>query len=320
LAAAHAAWAADAGPSDRWTVWAEGGAFLTGGQEARFGQPKSITRNDFGGEGGLGLSYRPDGSPWRLIGEARYSSTRASGVIAAATTYQGSPYSETGRWNSHEDHWLADFAVGRDMAIGVGTVEVEGGLRIAEVAQDVSSKVSYYSGCSSSGSSSSTGPSGAASGPVPPGPGGSSGGGSGGGGCTGSGPQTTYSVHSAESYFGAGPHVGLGLHAPIGAGFKLEAHGGIAALYGDQSLRTTTTTGAAVFGLANAKLDKGAFVFNSDAEVGLSHPLTSRIDLNVAYRFDGYWAALRTVGPTGHIHTDDRYFSGPSLRLSFRLP
>ena len=67
--------------------------------------------------------------------------------------------------------------------------------------------------------------------------------------------------------------------------------------------------------------DTNKAVFNADASVALSYTFTPRAKLSAGMRFDGYWAALRTLnthftGDSIGLHNEDRFFWGPFLRLT----
>ena len=134
---------------DEWNVWVEGGAFWTGGPNVHFGDPIDVGRVRTGGEGAAGFDVRFGGTPWHLSGQFRYGGgARTSGAFTRTGAFTvpnvctspslgcGSSVANVpanGSFTSREDHWLVDFAAGRDVGLGLGQTQLKAGLRIAEI-------------------------------------------------------------------------------------------------------------------------------------------------------------------------------------------
>jgi hypothetical protein len=139
---------AAAAPSPIVTMFIEGGALWTGG---RGGFIETITDNVFpnvrpgiGWTGAAGIDYQWAGSPWHLNVGFRYGKSKEKkGTFAATTT----PSTIAG-YAVREEHWVADFMVGRDLGIGLGKSQIKFGLRIADLSRTADS-----SGFNSSSSS-----------------------------------------------------------------------------------------------------------------------------------------------------------------------
>jgi hypothetical protein len=76
-----------------------------------------------------------------VSGQVRYGRTRSRSAHFASVTGSGSvaTFSATNR----ERHWLVDFAVGRDLGIGLGQTQVKAGVRIAELNSRTNIAVAY---------------------------------------------------------------------------------------------------------------------------------------------------------------------------------
>jgi hypothetical protein len=56
-----------------------------------------------------------------------------------------------------------------------------------------------------------------------------------------------------------------------------------------------------------------------DGQAGVSYWFTRTFKLTMAYRFDGYWNALRTFDATGSINDENRFYCGPVLRVTAKF-
>jgi hypothetical protein len=185
-----------------------------------------------------------------------------------------------------DDHWLVDFAVGRDLGLGNGSnAQWKLGLRVA----DLRAKLT-------------------ASGSV----------------ATTPGKTGVFSTVQKATFVGAGPRLGVDGSTPLGGGWSIDWLGGVAVLFGErQTTQTTfpTPVGAGVFlpiTSASAISDTTA-VFNVDGQAGLSYWFSPTFKITASYRVDAYFSALKTVKPgtpNGSFNSLDQIYNGPMLRLT----
>jgi hypothetical protein len=287
-----------------WTVWAEGGAFSTGGDTVHFGGPLDAGRPRWGADGGAGFDMRFGATPWHVSADVRYGASRRSGTFTRNGTIVvpsgtpgvppfgtfAAPVVANGTFKLREEHELADFAVGRDVGLGAGQVQVKAGLRIAEISSKLSASANFVAPTFFS-----------------PGIG---------VGLIGARPGA-FSLEQDSRFAAGGPRVGVDGMVPLGgSGFAIDYLGGIAGLYGARSFSTTTGGTAAAFGFNNFGTSDHALVFNLDAQAGLSYWLTSALKVTAAYRFDGYWGALKTLDANGVLTNENRLYYGPTVRLT----
>jgi Legionella pneumophila major outer membrane protein precursor len=304
-------------PQDRWTWWVEGGAFNTG--DPAFGPfpflatPVGITPKT-GWEAAIGFDYSPASfAPYHISGQFRYGAARRKSQSFPANVAISSPpgfvftnpYTRTtsafaagaGSAEIKEHHWLVDFAVGREFQLGSGQAQAKLGVRVADIYAKVSG-------------------SGAVSGGTSPGFGGST--------ITG-----VFSFTSRSKFLGVGPRLSIDGGMPFAGRWSLDYSGGVAVLFGNRSFDSNSTmtlhinppggaTGTLLTTAASSS-DVGA-VFNLDAQAGVSYWFTPTFKMTASYRFDGYWNALRTVDSTGAIVNEDRFYHGPMLRATLKIP
>ena len=134
---------------DEWSWWVEGGFTgpPAGDPSIGFLVPAIATFNPGPGwEAAIGFDYkRGEWSPYHISMQFRYGendrgSRNFSGgpfSITLATPFFFSPtpanVNANGSDRYREDHWLVDFAVGRDFALGSGMVQGKLGIRVAEI-------------------------------------------------------------------------------------------------------------------------------------------------------------------------------------------
>jgi hypothetical protein len=110
---------------------------------------------NWGGEGAVGFDWR-FAPVWHFSGQFRYGSATRSRNFAThiAGTVGTSPFSVTavGNENLRDDHWLVDFAVGRDFGLGNSNAQWTFGFRIA----DLRSKLSVNANISGTANGSAT--------------------------------------------------------------------------------------------------------------------------------------------------------------------
>ena len=331
----------------QFRFWGEGGAFWSGGDSNILSHDLIDFRTTtllgsgvgFGGglipgfvdlkpkagwEGAAGFDYRFANSPWHINGQFRYGqSGKGGGTLSAsgsldpaiiALLNNGPPpagFSSSGNESfaaSHdESHWLADLAVGRDV-IGSGpeAMQVKFGVRIAELTgttntqQNIHSLINFGQPVDIFGNG------------FPP--------------IDSLGLDAVTGTQIRDSYFGAGPRIGVEGSVPIAGNWAFDYLGDAAVLFGKQSQTTTSistlSATPAVLGLLLGGGGSGSFstaerystVFNADIQVGVSYWLTHHVKLSASYRFDAFVNA--TQDATGTLPTVNRYIHGPHLGVS----
>jgi hypothetical protein len=114
-------------PEPRFEWFLEGAGFRSRGDPIHltdFAAPQVTPKP--GWQIAAGVNYR-FASPWHVSAQFRYA--RAGTHSENIPYYAGSGFA----WSHKESHWVADFAVGRDIGIGVGTAQAKLGLRVAEI-------------------------------------------------------------------------------------------------------------------------------------------------------------------------------------------
>jgi len=294
---------------DLWTVvWVEGGLGRAGGEPLRFGNGVKAGGFEPGPDTAFGFAFHPTASLWSVQSEFRFGA--ASGRQAFSTDGTSGPaigVPATGRAKDQEDHWLADFEVGRDVDIGSLKSEIHGGLRIASIEATTRARASYTipGSINSCGSVSGTG-SGVVS--TPP----SS-------GCITSTPAVpgAFTLKQTSRFVGAGPRFAVESVLSIDRRWAVEGDFGAAVLIGERSLKASATGGAADFAIGPINNSQTTGVINLDGSLGLDFKMTPNAVVTFGYRVDSYFGALRTMSTIGHAADHDRYYAGPMLRLTF---
>ena len=299
---------------DRWTWWAEGGAIKTG--DPAFGPFPFLTtpvgiRPGTGWEAAIGFDYAPASfSPYHISGQFRYGEARRKNKSFPANVNIPSPpgfvfatrttsvfATGAGTADIKDQHWLVDFAVGREFQLGSGQVQAKIGVRIA----DINVKING---------------SGTVSGSTSPG---------------GFGSPVTgiFAFISRSRFLGVGPRIGVDGSVPLNGGWTFDYGGGVAVLFGDRKLDSSSTMtlvidpgssgSAGTLNTAFSDSDFGA-VFNLDAQAGFSYWFTRNFKMTASFRFDGYWNALRTVNTDGAIVNENRFYYGPMVRATVTFP
>ena len=127
------------------TMLIEGGVLWTGGRGGFIEVPffdaaAPNVRPGIGWTGAVGIDYQWAGSPWHLNLGFRYGQSKEK----KATFFSTSP-TATGAYALREEHWVADFMVGRDLGIGLGKSQIKFGLRIADLSHTADSTGVYSS-------------------------------------------------------------------------------------------------------------------------------------------------------------------------------
>lgn len=298
---------------DVWTWWGEGG--FTGrpaGDPAiglpPFGPFASLTPG-VGYEAAIGFDFQPaQWSPYHVSGQFRYGQNRGASSTFFSQNIPLTLMTPGGRFPTpavvnasgtatlnDEDHWLVDFAIGRDYALGSGNVQAKLGIRIAEINSSANGLRALV-GCVDSPVVRPN-----CSSPV----------------------AGSLSFQSRSRFLGVGPRFGVDGSEPLGGSWAFDYLGGVAVLFGDRSLNATqtlfaTTTSFAIPDIFNSttslSTSQAVAVFNLDAQAGISYWLTRNFKLTASYRFDGYWNAMTIIEPNGNIGTQSRFFYGPMLR------
>jgi len=298
-------------PRDLWTWWFEGGAFRTE-QDALFGLSAPLTgiSPKWGWEAAVGFDYRMAAfSPYHLSGQFRYGAAKRSSGLFTRTesffghTSNGTPGSRstspivgtgTGSGQVKEHHWLVDFAVGRDFALGTGMTQVKFGVRVAELYSKLTAN-EFFLGSFGPGSTTVSG---------------------------------NISFSNRSKFLGVGPRLGIDGSVPIGGSWSLDYLGGVAVLIGQRKLDATTSTAQLLYngGPTTIILDSSsasslsssntAAIFNLDAQLGISYWVTRTFKMTASYRFDGYFNALTTINQNGSTSNEDRFYHGPMLRAT----
>jgi hypothetical protein len=276
---------------DSLSVWAEGGAFWTGGGPISF-EPFPF-RPHFGPEVAAGFDYQWATSPWHVSAQFRYGAANAGSKTRtfSSPAFPSGFYRTNVAASEREHHWLADFAIGRDFGIGLGQAQVKAGIRIAEIKStlDANAVGGTYA------------PGGAAI------------------------SRFAAAGHGTSKFFGVGPRVGIDGSVPLGGPWTFDYLAGVAVLFGHRTLDASGSGNLGVFGIngggAFSSSDNAA-VFNADFQAGLSYWFTPNFKLTASYRFDGYWDALKNVsGVTGtvpNVVNINRFFDGPMVRLTYK--
>ena len=330
---------AGGGPSDQFfkapvasprklDIWAEGGAYWTGGDPVD--APWGIL-NDFsltpklGWDGAAGFDYRFGGSPWHISGEFRYgqAKTSANGSSTSAFSVLGAgaglvvgyavSLTQSAQASEREPYWLADFAVGRDVfGSDPDALQVKLGIRIA----DLKSQTNITSTASEGALEILAG---------------------GGTGAAIIGVANNQStIEQNSTFLGIGPRVGVDGAIPIRGAWSLDYLGDVALLEGQQnfSAMTTSKTTALVLAgepgfillggfAATATFGTGASqmatVLNADVQAGLSYHVSPNVKVTASYRLDAFSDPLLTMNPSASVSNltkIGRYDQGPLLGLT----
>jgi opacity protein-like surface antigen len=317
----------------QFRIWGEGGAIWTGGDPVT----SDYSISDFnsllgllggssrtfdltpkvGWEAAAGFDYRFAASPWHVSGQFRYGEGKARGSDASAGSIDpallvliglpaGSSFSgsESVAASYKETHWLADLAVGYDiLGSGPAAMQVKGGLRIAELVgqTNTSENTSFALGLGA--------PIVLLGVPI-----------------DSFGLNTSALTSLRNSFFGAGPRIGIEGSVPFAGSWAFDYLGDAAVLFGNQKLttRTTSTTSvspgilAALLGnpttTTTATDQRYATVFNADIQVGVSYWVTQNVKLSASYRLDAFFNVSDDT--TGTPQTVNRYIHGPRLGVS----
>jgi opacity protein-like surface antigen len=294
-----------------------------------------------GWEAATGFDYKFAGSPWHVSGQFRYGEGgKTSGSATSAGTldpvfFPNAPFqlfnagiqpvlgncfnfpfsfslsacggSETFSASYKETHWLADLALGYDVAgYGPSAMQVKGGLRISEFVARTNTSDQFSSFATFSpplkflGTLIS---------------------------------QATYANLTTEdirdSFLGAGPLIGLEGSVPFLGAWSFDYKGDLAVLFGTQKRvetdKTIATTTPAILtirtiGYSSIYTDteaRFATMLSADIQAGVSYWFTPNLKLGASYRIDTLIAVKNTKSANAeNLLIPQRYWHGPRLTLT----
>lgn len=305
-------------PADQWTVSIMGGYSLAPGSDPAIGPiPFGGLAPGPGWITGALIDYAPASlTPYHFSADFRYGQNSRGGtafsrgpfginlVQPTPTAFTGpAVVNATGASSLLEDHWLADFAVGRDFALGSGHVQAKVGVRVAEITSTLTGNGSL-AGCFATAVITP-----ACATPV-----------------TGK-----LAFQSRSRFLGVGPRVGVDGSQPIAGQWTFDYMGGAAVLFGRRSLSASELlsgiNATTFFGTKHPEKNisaslyaaDNAAVFNLDAQAGISYWINPNFKITGAYLFDGYFNALKVLDANGNIVNQNRFYNGPILSATMHF-
>ena len=318
------------------TFWGEGGAIWTGGDPV-FADFNLIdpTRlgSLFGGGGGIpahinldpkigweaaaGFDYRFANSPWHVSGQFRYGesgkangSAASSGQLPPAVlalfggAITGIGGSENVAVSDKETHWIADAAVGYDIATsGRSNLQLKGGVRIGEFKTSLNSSDAsnvFFNFAA----------------PLPPPFSTSS-----------ISVNTITSVEDLRNFLGAGPLIGMDGSVRFMGNWSFDYKGDMAILFGSQHQQISTTNAASAVpailnqfvtggGVNTNTADRFSYVVSADVQAGIGYWFTPNVKLAGSYRLDSMINVQNTRSAVSGTLLPSRYWHGPRLTLT----
>jgi hypothetical protein len=276
-----------------------------------------------GWEAATGFDYKFAGSPWHVSGQFRYGEGgRTSGSATSAGTLDptllalftmGTPGvsiggSETFAASYKERHWLADLALGYDLAgYGPSAMQVKGGLRISEFVAQTNTSDKFFAFFN-----------------FPPEP------------IIGGGTISSISLNSLttqdirDSFLGAGPLIGLEGSVPFFGAWSFDYKGDLAVLFGTQKSVNTTMVrstispaflmlmgGSGSNSISTDTEARFATMLSADIQAGVSYWFTPNLKLGASYRIDTLIAVKNTKSANAeNLLIPQRYWHGPRLTLT----
>jgi hypothetical protein len=281
-----------------------------------------------GWEAATGFDYKFAGSPWHVSGQFRYGEGgKTSGSASSAGTldpillqmsegncsgFLGASVcggSETFSASYRETHWLADLALGYDIAgHGPSAMQVKGGLRISEFVARTNTSDQFSSFANFTPPFTFRGI------PIS---------------------QITYTNLTTEdirdSFLGAGPLIGLEGSVPFAGAWSFDYKGDLAVLFGTQKSvetdKTIATTTPAFLALSNMAPGynsiytdteaRFATMLSGDIQAGVSYWFTRNLKLGLSYRIDTLIAVQNTKSANAEgLLIPQRYWHGPRVTLT----
>lgn len=318
----------------QFRIWGEGGAIWSGGDPLllpyALGGGIGLTglagagvldlSPKLGWEGAGGFDYRFANSAWHVSGQFRYSesgkgsgSAIGNGSIDPALLGGGDissvTFGDALTQSYQEKRWLADLAIGRDIAgDGPDAVQIKGGLRVSESVGTTTMNRNQSFALTFD----------------PPQNAG------------GFPPFSSVNITSASatvdrrSFLGAGPLIGLEGSVPLAGGWAFDYLGNAAVLFGTQKVVSSNVTSGAVdpsflaviggFGALSSSsvttTERFATMFSADLQVGVSYWLTQNLKLGLSYRMDALINVQNQDNAAVTTFLADRYTHGPRIRLT----
>jgi hypothetical protein len=318
------------------TFWGEGGAIWSGGdpvsRDFNLIDPTSLG-SLLGGGGGVpehfkldpkigweaatGFDYRFANSPWHVNGQFRYGE---SGKVTsnAATSGQVSPAvlglfgggvtglggGEAVGVDYKETHWLADAAVGYDIATsGRSYLQLKGGMRIEEFTtrQNSTDASNFFINFAA---------------PLPP-------------------PFSTSSIttnsntsiENRANFLGAGPLIGMEGSVRFMGNWSFDYKGDMAVLFGSQHQQIVTTNTASATpaflnllipggSVATTTADRFTYMLSGDIQAGIGYWFSPTWKLAGSYRLDALVNVQNTRSAVSGTLLPNRYTHGPRLTLT----
>lgn len=313
----------------RLTFWGEGGAIWSGGdpvsRDANLIDPTTLigllngtgTPEHFnldpkiGWEAAAGFDYRFANSPWHVSGQFRYGESgkvtgnaATSGQIPAnVVALIGGGFitaiggSEAVSLDYKETHWLADAAVGYDIATsGRSNLQLKGGMRIAEftTTQNSTDLENVFVNF------------------TPPFP--------------------QFAIHASSNiedranFLGAGPLVGLQGTVRFMGNWSFDYAGDMAILFGSQHSQIVDTGTISVAppilnqflpggSVTTTTADRFTYVLSGDVQAGIGYWFTPNLKLAASYRLDSMINVQNTRSAVSGTLLPSRYWHGPRLTL-----
>jgi hypothetical protein len=262
------------------TMFVEGGPMWTSGGSINYFDPAFGFSRGFGTPPvgwtiAGGVDYQFAASPWHISFDFRYgkSGKRTHSNFAAFGYESGSASSQA---THREQHWVADFMVGRDIGLGHQS-QLKVGLRVADLRATTDFNGAYVSYLGSS---------------------------------------YGYSFTQRSKFLGFGPRAAIAGVFPIMGPWSIDYGAGIAVLYGTRELNVSGSSCAACTPFPVGSFDSRGWVPNVDASIGLAYAFTPSVKASVGFQFDYYWNALRTFDVNQNPVNIDRNYYGPFVRLT----
>ncbi len=284
-------------PVSPWTVWLEGGAQgVSGGDSSIPGLTPAFTpgKKTWGWSAAGGVDYRLDPF-WHVSADFRYGQNKSRttnsiqhGSVCISAAAVASTCSSTGVAGPNsatrkESNWVADFMVGRDVGLGGGPSQVKFGLRVAQIRGTTNGAGLLIT-------------------------------------ITPTTVSAKFAYNQTSKWLGFGPRLAIEGSAPIAGAWSLDYMGGVAVLFGHQSVSQTVgiTTSSGLPCVVGCPVPATFIgdntVFNADGMLGIAYAFTPYSKLGLNYRVDYYNDALSVLSSTGGVSNASRLYHGPNLR------
>jgi len=277
---------------DRWWGALEGQYLFFGGDSAVYGphedDPLALSLKPKNGWGiGGEVGFQPADSPWSLVGRLRYGeSNKDDGESNYDYASEEPPFSvdASGSANHREQHYIADFEIGRD--VGLGTLGDDSNIRLIAGVRyaHFKGKGTFLSGFTVSGQN---------------------------------GDEGYADVDMKRSFNGIGPRLGFDAMVPLADRFALDAGVAGALLFGKQKLSASGVGGfAGEVEDIDAGRSKTVLVPNLEASAALSWLVAENAKFSLGYRVDSYFDVYDVGATGGDYENGDRVLHGPFVKIS----